>query len=172
MICVGERDFLGFEAPTERWLRDPKRMGDCGCDDFGDWCSGDPYQPGECRLLWVLRRRRDCRWPDRRRVDRWRDRPRLRLCAGLCCSRLRLADTTSVERLRLAISAGSSLLLSSVVRLNERPRVGPLFGNWVTRPLSSNTFIGVRNSADPSTGPRGRNLRGQMQVKRCRPLVE
>ena len=24
MICVGERDFLGFEAPTERWLRDPK----------------------------------------------------------------------------------------------------------------------------------------------------
>jgi hypothetical protein len=136
MICVGERDFLGFEAPTERWLRDPKRMGECydqdlgnacGCDDFGDWCSGDPYQPGECRLLWVLRRRRDCRWPDRRRVDRWRDRPRLRLCAGLCCSRLRLADTTSVERLRLAISAGSSLLLSSVVRLNERPHVGPLF---------------------------------------------
>ena len=34
---------------------------------------------------------------------------------------------TSVERLRLAISAGSSLLLSQVVRLNERPRVGPLF---------------------------------------------
>ena len=47
--------------------------------------------------------------------------------AQLCCSRLRLADPTSVERLRLAISAGSSLLLSSVVRLNERPRVGPLF---------------------------------------------